>query len=272
MSGNTRTVIGAGADASWLVMVHGMSQDHRVFSSQVEAFKDRYRILLIDLPGHGFSTDVPGPFGHIELASHVAGAMEIAGVPGCHYWATHTGTSLGLLLASENPGRFHSMILEGAVLPGHVMHSVEAALQRARDVAQAEGVAEARRRWFDEGPWFDVMRRRPEECRADEHWAIVSEFSGAPWLYDGQAQSVTPIDERLTSIDVPVLLYNGERDVQDFVDVADCLEELLPRVTRATIPDAGGFPAWEFPERVNRLVADFLSSASGATIHRAQTG
>ena len=265
MAANFRTVLEAGADDPWIVMVHGMSQDHRVFSAQVDAFKDRYRILLIDLPGHGVSAGVPGPYGHIELASHVAGAIDDAGVSRCDYWATHTGTSLGLLIASAEPDRFRSIILEGAVVPGHTMPIVEAALKRARNVAQTRGVPEARRQWIDNGRWFDVMRQRPEECRADEHWAIISGFSGAPWLYTGQAATVEPIDGQLASINVPVLLYNGEHDLRDFVEAADLLEGLLPRVTRATIPDAGAFPAWEFPQRVNRLVADFLSSASAAS-------
>ena len=119
--------------------------------------------------------------------------------------------------------------------------------------------------WFDEAGWFEVMRRRPRECRADRHWAMVSEFSGAPWLYEGQGATVEPIDARLASLGVPVLLYNGEHDLQDFVDAADLLEALLPDVRRATIPEAGGFPAWEFPERVNRLVSDFLSPAPGSS-------
>ena len=264
MSANYKTVIESGTGAPWLVMVHGMSQDHRVFSAQVEAFKDRYRILLIDLPGHGLSAALPGPFGHLELAAQVAGAMAAAGVSRCHYWATHTGTSLGLLLASERPERFRSLVLEGAVLPGHAMPSVDVELDRVREVARSEGVAEARRLWFDHAPWFEVMRRRPKECRADGHRAIVSEFSGAPWLYQGRAAAVAPIDKRLAVLELPVLLYNGAHDLGEFVAAAARLEELLPRVTRAAIPEAGGFPAWEFPQRVNRLVAEFLSSASGA--------
>ena len=260
MAARYKTVLEAGAEAPWLVMVHGMSGDHRVFSAQVEAFKARYRILLVDLPGHGLASDVPGPFGHNELAAHVAGAMADAGVAECDYWATHTGTALGLLLATERAGRFRSMILEGAVKPGHVMPSVERELRRARDTARTAGVAEARRQWFDEAAWFDVMRGRPKECRAAAHWAIVSAFSGAPWLDTGVAAPVSPIDGRLASLDVPVLLYTGAHDIDDFVDVADRLEALLPRVRRATIPDAGGFPAWEFPDRVNRLAEDFLAS------------
>ncbi len=68
---------------------------------------------------------------------------------------------------------------------------------------------------------------------------------------------MAPIDARLAAIELPVLLYNGEHDLRDFVDAADRLEELLPRLTRAAIPEVGGFPAWEFPQRVNRLVAEF---------------
>lgn len=261
MSAHHRTLLDAGGGAPWLVMVHGMSQDHRVFSVQADAFKERYRVLPIDLPGHGLAADVPGPFGHKELAAHVAGVMAKAGVSDCHYWATLTGTALGLLLASERPMGFRSLILEGAVLPGHAMASVEAELQRARDVARSDGVAEACRRWFDETPWFEVIRRHPVECRADRHRAMISEFSGAPWLHEGEAAPVAPVDERLARLDLPVLLYNGEHDLPDFVTAADRLEELLPRVTRAVVPGAGGFPAWEFPERVNRLVAGFLSAS-----------
>ncbi len=261
MAANYETVLEAGADQPWIVMVHGMSQDRRVFSAQVDAFKDRYRILLIDLPGHGLSADLPGPFGHLELAAEVAGAIDHAGVSRCIYWGTHTGTSLGLLLAARQPDRFRSLVLEGVVIPGHVMPSIDTELQRIRDVARTRGVPEARRQWFDEADWFAVMRRHPEACRAARHRAIVAEFSGAPWLYDGPAAPVAPIDGALASIDLPVLVYNGAHDLPDFIAAANRLEALLPRARRAVIADAGAFPAWEFPDRVNRLVADFLSSA-----------
>ena len=257
-----KTVVEAGADAPWLVMVHGMSHDHRLFSEQVDAFKDRYRIQLIDLPGHGLSGDIPGPFGHVELAAHVAGAMDAAGVSHCHYWGNHTGTALGLLLLCDNADRFRSLVLEGPVLPGQVPPSAAAALQQARDIAQADGVPAAVRRWFEDGEWFDVIRERPQECRADAHWAMVSQFSGAPWLYNGDAKAVAPIDDRLPSLDVPILLYNGEHDLQEFLRIATRLEALAPRAKRATIPGAGGFPAWEFPGYVNRLVGDYLAQVT----------
>jgi pimeloyl-ACP methyl ester carboxylesterase len=257
---NFKSIREPGATGAWLVMVHGMSQDHRVFSVQVDVFKDRHPILLIDLPGHGLSAGIPGPFGHWEMAEHIRDAITKAGIDRCHYWGTHTGTALGLLLAAWEPTRFHSLILEGAVLPGHVMPSVDRELQRAREIAQTEGVAAACQQWFAQTDWFAVMRRHPGLCRAGEHEAIIGEFTGAPWLYQGTSRGVEPIDGQIAALDLPVLFYNGEHDLPDFIAAADHLETLLPKARRAVIADAGGFPAWEFPEPVNALVADFLTA------------
>ena len=259
MAARFETVLEAGEGAPWLAMVHGMTQDRRIFAAQVAAFKAHYRILLVDLPGHGLSAALPGPYGHVELAAHVGAALDEAGAGCCHYWATHTGTSLGLLLAAERPGRFRSMVLEGAVVPGRASPSVDAALQRVRDVARRDGMPAALDLWCAEGAWFDVLRQHPVECRAEAHWAIVREFSGGPWLDEREAAPVRPIDDRLPQIDMPVLLYNGEHEVADFLDAAAFLEARLPNVRRATVPRAGGFPGWEFPEPVNRLVMAFLS-------------
>jgi len=263
MAAGFKAVIEAGETAPWMVMVHGMSQDHRVFSEQVSGFKDRYRILLIDLPGHGLSADIPGPFGHHEMAAAVGAAMKEAGVEQSVYWATHTGTSLGLLLTAAEPERFQALVLEGAVLPGHAMPSVDAELDRSRANAREQGMAAALQVWFEQSAWFDVMRTRPEECRSAAHREIVDGFHGANWLYEGAAAPVEPIDDRLAEMDLPVLVYNGAKDLPDFLRAADRLETLLPRATRATVPEAGGSPAWEFPDRVNHLVADFLAEALG---------
>lgn len=259
MSANYQAITEAGHEAPWLVMVHGASHDHRAFSAQVAAFRARCRIALIDLPGHGLSAGIAGPFGHAELARHVRGALEDAGIACCHYWASHTGSALGLLLAAAEPQRFRSLILEGAVLPGPATPYVEAALQRARASAQGAGIEAARRQWFDTGDWFEVIRARPNECRAAEHWQMIADFPGAPWLAPGTPAPVAALgDDALAGLTMPVLIYNGEHDLPDFAAAARFLEARLPNARREAIAEAGGFPAWEFPERVNALVGAFL--------------
>jgi pimeloyl-ACP methyl ester carboxylesterase len=248
----------AGAAAPWLTLVHGASQDRRLFSAQVPAFRDRYRLLLVDLAGHGRSAGLPGPYGLEEYAAGVLGAMDAAGVEATHFWGTHTGAGIGLLLAARHPARVRSLVLEGAVLPGAVLAPVAAALAQARATARALGMEAARREWFERGRWFDVIRAEPERGRAAEHWAMIAEFAGGPWLDAAPARPVVSLADALPAIRTPVLLVNGEHDLPEFLEVADELARKLPRAERERIPGGGGFPLWECPDRVNARVHRFL--------------
>lgn len=248
----------AGRGAPWLVLVHGASQHSGLFSGQIDAFAPRFRLLLVDLPGHGRSTHVPGPYGPVEYAAAVDAAIERAGIEHCHFWGTHTGAGVGLLLAASNPARLRSLVLEGAVVPGEPMPYVARAIERAKLTARTRGVGAAVQEWYATTRWFDVVRRDPGACRAAEKQALLAEFEGGLWL-DERVPAPTPdIRRALARLQVPTLLINGEHDLDEFIDTADRLEHLLPDVARATIAAAGGFPLWERPEAVNAVVLAFL--------------
>ena len=240
-----------------MVMVHGMSQDHRVFDRQVGAFRPQYRILLIDLPGHGLSSDAAGPFGHMEFAAHVGHALDAHGVENAHYWGTHTGATVGLWLAATARARFRSLILEGPVVPGENPKVVVEAIDLARKTAESEGVAAAITGWWRESCWFEHMRTNSLECRAAEHLSILMEFGGRPWTDASPVQPVDDIKPRLADIAIPTLIYNGAADHPEFLDVARFLESASPHARRHVVENSGGFPGWENPGAVNALVTEF---------------
>lgn len=258
------TITDAGPTAAWLTLVHGASQHSGLFSAQIDAFRSQYRLLLIDLPGHGGSTAMPGPYGFGEHAEAVLRAIDRAGVMQTHYWGTHTGAAAALLLAVRMPKRFLSLVLDGAVLPGVDVPSVTAAIARARATALERGLAAARDEWFETARWFDVIRAHPDACRAAEHRALIDVFGGGPWTSTIAPAPVAPVHDLLATLDVPVLLVNGEHDLADFIAMADVLEQRLPAVRRVVIPGGGGFPLWEFPVVVNAIVGDFLVACQAA--------
>jgi 3-oxoadipate enol-lactonase len=248
------------ADAPWLVLVHGATQHCGLFSAQEKHFSTGRNVLLVDLPGHGRAAGASGPFGLVEYAAAVRNVLDEAEIERVHFWGTHTGAAVGLLLAAEEPQRFCSMILEGAVLPGVSMPSVEAAFAKTVLTARSRGVPAARELWFETAPFFDAIRRNRVACRADEHWAIITAFEGGPWV-DGLSPAEPPeLESALSAITVPTLLVNGELDLDDFITVAALLERGLPDVQRATVPAAGAFPLWERPDLVNALVEVWLCS------------
>jgi pimeloyl-ACP methyl ester carboxylesterase len=252
----------AGTAKPWLTLVHGASQHSGLFSEQVEAFRADYRLLLVDLPGHGRSSSVPGPYGLAEYTRGVREALQVAGVERTHIWGTHTGAGIGLLLAAHHPALIASLVLDGAILPGVDLPYVTERIARAKQTVRERGIEAARAEWFRESKWFDVIRARPEACRAKEHWNLVSEFSGRPWTDTATPEPVPSIRPALPGIAQPVLLVNGVHDVEGFIRVADELESALPNLERVAVPEAGGFPLWEFPDQVNALVRRFLDRQS----------
>jgi len=247
-----------GQPSPWITMVHGASQHSGVFSAQTEAFRKDFRLLLIDLPGHGKSS-LAGPFGPEEYADAVLAALDSAKIETTHFWGTHTGAGVALTLATQHLQRFDSLILEGAVIPGVELSSVTKNIGRAKTTAREKGLDAARKEWFERSEWFEVIRQHPEECRADQHWSMITEFSGAPWLHTATPRATRPVREMLSQISRPVLLVNGEHDLADFLHIAEELAAKLPHAERVLIPGAGGFPLWEYPSVVNPLVRHFLN-------------
>ena len=255
------TVTEAAPSAPWLTMVHGMAQDRRVFSAQVAAFRDRFRLLLVDLPGHGLSSSLPGPYGLEEYAAGARAALEAAGVERTHFWGTHTGAGVGLLLACREPSLFASLVLEGPVLPGRLPPAVVEMMARVGELARGEGLEAALEHWWEHAGWFAVMREHPQATRAAEHRRLADLFQGGPWLDTRAPAQIAPIEPLLAQLRLPVLILNGEHDLDDFQEVAEALMGMLPDARRSIIAGGGGFPLWEKPEAVNAEVGTFLEEA-----------
>ncbi len=255
-------------NACWLVLVHGVSQDHRIFDQQVAFFKSEYNLMLIDLPGHGLAAGLTGPYGLAEFADHIDACFRAENLKGVHFWGTHLGASAGLVLACQKPDLFQSLVLESPVYPGKPLASVSDLLDDLRATLKSNGIDAARRVWWQRGPWFDAIRKDPEKRRAKQHLEIVDTFAGGPWS-DKEliAKPLAKIDDRLAALELPVAIVNGEQDVPDFLDAAHELADTIPQASRIRIPRAGGFPLWEFPTETSLLIQAFMTGIAHKSHH-----
>lgn len=55
MRGKTVYWIHREQDKPYVVFVHGLTANHRLFDGQLEYFKQRYTVIVWDVPLHGFS-------------------------------------------------------------------------------------------------------------------------------------------------------------------------------------------------------------------------
>ena len=76
---------------------------------------------------------------------------------------------------------------------------------------------------------------------------------------DSEISLEIPAAKQLDKIDVPTLVIVGERDLQDFRDIADALERGIPKATKVVIPGVEHMANMEAPGKFNEVVLSFLS-------------
>jgi pimeloyl-ACP methyl ester carboxylesterase len=249
----------------WITLVHGFSHHSGYFESAIPELVQRYRIMQIDLRGHGRSSAVAGPFGVEEYVDDLFEVLAALDVEQTSFWGTHTGTAVGLVAASRRPRLFRELVLEGSVLPGFPMPRTDELRAGAARIAKNSGVKAALEYWYDESDWFAYMRANPEPTNADGHRRLLDAFTGGPLLSSLAPRPISDLTRRLNEIDVRALAYNGEFDLPEFHAGAARLVEGLPYAVHASVANAGGFPLWENPAAAIGVVLDFLTTPSDAT-------
>ena len=94
-----------------LLMVHGNSEDHTIFTEAAEVLKDHFTVYLIDSRGHGQSGKVD-EIHYEQMADDMAEFLEQLDLKDAVYYGFSDGGIIGLLLASRTK-RVSQMILSG---------------------------------------------------------------------------------------------------------------------------------------------------------------
>ena len=228
-----------------ILLSHGFGASTGMWRGQVEAFKDRYRLIRMDMRGHG-RTDCPEDLSHYSqdlTVDDMASLLDHFGVrASCHCrpfaWRIHV---LGPSMLRIPIGRRR---------------------WSCKDAGLAIGDDEPRAAWNERA----------------ERRALTLEEGGLAVLGGGAevGESVQPsakslaqaargilsqVDSRvidsLPGISVPTLVIIGDGD-KPFLDGARYMADRIPGATYVEVPGAGHGVNVEKPEVVNEALAKFL--------------
>jgi pimeloyl-ACP methyl ester carboxylesterase len=98
-----------------VVFLHFSGANLMMWERALPCFLDRYRVLLVDLRGHGKS-EVPGS-GYLmdEMARDVIGVMQQLGIKRAHVVGSSLGAEVGLAMAANHGDRVDSLACDGAL-------------------------------------------------------------------------------------------------------------------------------------------------------------
>lgn len=227
-----------------VLLLHGFTGSAADWSDLMAALADRYRLIAVDLPGHGES-DAPADgerYGMSAVARDMGALLAHVGVEHTHLLGYSMGGRLALFLALTHDSLWRSLLLESAS-PGMATEQ-ERAERRERDEALAdfierEGVPAFVQRW-ERLPLFATQRSLPEEVRqAQRERRLSNSASGLAGSLRGMgAGAQPPLWPQLANLTLPALLVVGELD-EKFVDIGRNMLQRLPQALLTAVPQAG---------------------------------
>ncbi|MFL5680409.1 MAG: alpha/beta fold hydrolase [Chloroflexota bacterium] len=229
------------SDGPPLVLLHGFTMIGDFWAKQLVAFGARYRLIVPDLRGHG-RTDNPGgraAMNHRQFAADIVGLCQNLALERTAFCGESAGAMLQLSLALLAPRLAAACILAGGT---HYVPDSVRALQDQLTPANMDP------------EW--ARRVRAEHTQTAEHARTVMEAFHD--LGAHQHADDYPEADELTSIDVPVLIVQGDRDGFFPVEVPLSLYRLLPNAELCVLPNTNHEPPNERPEWFNAIAVDFL--------------
>lgn len=114
-----------------LIMVHGNSEDHTIFSESAEILKDRFTCYLPDSRGHGKSL-YKGALHYADMADDMVAFMEKLDLRDVLFYGFSDGGIIGLLAAMKTD-RITTLVTSGANLTPEGVKTYMQYLIRALD-------------------------------------------------------------------------------------------------------------------------------------------
>jgi pimeloyl-ACP methyl ester carboxylesterase len=111
-TGGTRITYDVNGDGPAIVLTHSFLFDHSMWRHQLPALHDEgWRVVNVDLRGHGKSTPVRRPFTIDDLADDVVAVLDAADADEA-VWCGHSiGGMLSLRAAVRHPERVRALVL-----------------------------------------------------------------------------------------------------------------------------------------------------------------
>lgn len=240
-----------------LVLVHGYSGSMRWFDGLVPLLESDYRILRVDLLGHGESAKPPSGYAITAQARHVIETLDRAGVNGATFVGHSMGAAVCTAVAEARPGLVERLVLldEGpdnsfGAMPllvrlgfvpvlGELMHRLSA------DPLVRDGYGDAFAKDFD----------IPEHVVRDFRDMTYTSYKASAGEEDAYLAEER-LDERLRRLGIPLAAAFGEED--RFFRADECAEAFrkVPGARVEVIAGVGHSPNVERPEEVARLVRE----------------
>lgn len=235
-----------------LVLLHGVGMCAEAWAPQIARFAQQYRVIVLDMPGHGQSDLLPGA---PELPDYVAWAAKVLRQLGVKS-ANVAGHSMGALMAAGLAIDHPNLLRRLAVLNGVYRRTDTArAAVQARAAALAAGANDIDAplaRWF--GPEDHNLRDQVAT------WLRDVNLAGYAAAYRAFANGDDTYADYWSQIQCPALVLTASGDANSTADMAQDMAQAAPFGRVVVVEGHRHMVNLTAPDAVNAALADWLTT------------
>ena len=254
-----------------IIFVHELAGTLHSFDLQVAALKPRFRCIAFNARGYPPSAVPPNAQSYSQdiAAADIGAVLDAAGAKDAHVMGVSMGSAAALQFALAHPARVRSAILcsigSGSdAKPEDYMATMEAMAARI----EQNGMAQLKENFTTSPARVKLKDKNPAE-----YAKFLREIEG--FSIEGLANTVRGVQkrrpplyahkERIAAMTIPALIVLGGDD-QGCAKPSRFLAETLPGARLEVLPNTGHGVNLEEPQRVNRLIEDFIAAAEKSRI------
>jgi pimeloyl-ACP methyl ester carboxylesterase len=258
------------ADARPLVLLHGITLAARVWGYQLRDLSDRYRVLAVDLRGHGVSTAGTEGFGLHLLAADLKTVLEALDV----HDAIVVGHSMGgmtlMQFCGDHPDVLRERVAGVVFLATAGVVPIPPVVQKALARLSPRITKLGERRGWDRLPVYGIgegdvpyllarraFGRHPSHTHVELTRELVAATARATSFPSGLGLVLHDAEEALERTDTPSMVIGGELDNITPVAFSHRMAELLPDCELHVLDDAGHMLMLERPHELEELLDRF---------------
>lgn len=237
-----------------LVLIHGLLSDLTSWRYQIPEFSKHYRVIAVDLKGHGRSSKPTKEYRVHSHADDLHSLLQQLGIQQAHL----CGLSMGGMVAEVFAIRYPDAV-RGLVLADSAAMIADSAVSDRLTL-----VAEHDMKWIANWAVKKILRLATPEAR-DHVRQMILRVRREDYRLALISTAGFNIAGKLSSIRAPTLVIVGEKDETTPLWHAEQIKSWIPGARLVVMKGASHMTPVENPDEFNRLVLDFLAEVDSAS-------
>jgi (E)-2-((N-methylformamido)methylene)succinate hydrolase len=244
-------------DAPPVVLIHGLGLSRQVWQWMEPALATRFRVIRLDLLGHGQSPPPQGRPTLQDLSMQVVRMLDHLEIAVAAIVGFSLGGMVARRFAQDCPARASALVILNSPhrRTPDAQAAIEARVMQAERAGPAATVEAALSRWYSDR----CRAERPELMDLTRRWVLANDPAVYPGLYRILAEGIDEIVSPKPPIVCPSLVLTADEDFGNGPEMSAAIAAEITGARLLILKGLRHMALAEDPAAVNRPVKDFLS-------------